>query len=211
MIDAKRKQEPRGNSEERQRWLQRAFVALTREFARLDYAVPDNVRMSVGFPVGGGKGARAIGQCWGPQSSQDGHAEIFVSPELGVTTDAKAHAESVNALQVLAHEMAHAIVGVDAGHKKPFKQCATAIGLEGKMTATVAGPVFEDWATGFIEKHGTFPMGKLVKWKRIGKQGTRLLKCECGECGYIARVTRKWLDDAGAPICPIDQVQLECE
>jgi hypothetical protein len=40
------------------------------------------------------------------------------------------------------------------------------------------------------------------------KQGTRLIKCECPECGYIARVTAKWLDEAGAPICPTDQISM---
>ena len=32
--------------------------------------------------------------------------------------------------------------------------------------------------------------------------GTRLLKAECGECGYTVRVTKKWLEAKGAPICP---------
>ena len=31
--------------------------------------------------------------------------------------------------------------------------------------------------------------------------GSRLLKVECGTCGYIARVTRVWLDEVGAPFC----------
>jgi hypothetical protein len=34
------------------------------------------------------------------------------------------------------------------------------------------------------------------------KQTTRLIKCECAECGYLARVTRLWLDTKGAPQCP---------
>jgi hypothetical protein len=31
---------------------------------------------------------------------------------------------------------------------------------------------------------------------------TRLLKAECEECGYTVRVTKKWLEAKGAPICP---------
>jgi hypothetical protein len=34
------------------------------------------------------------------------------------------------------------------------------------------------------------------------KQKARLLKAECGDCGYTVRVTRKWVDEAGAPHCP---------
>ena len=37
---------------------------------------------------------------------------------------------------------------------------------------------------------------------RPKKQSTRLLKCECPTCGYIARVAWKWLEDKGAPHCP---------
>lgn len=175
-----------------------------------EYTVPDNLRASCGFPHGGRKG-HAIGQCWGPQCSADGHAELFVSPELGVTSDAKAEEQSIFALAVLAHEMVHAIVGVEAGHKSPFKKLATRINLEGKMTATVPGEKFKQWGQGAIKRIGTFPMGKLNKASRIGKQATRLLKCECEYCGYVARVTRKWLDDAGAPICPTDQKEMICD
>ena len=31
---------------------------------------------------------------------------------------------------------------------------------------------------------------------------TRLIKTQCGHCGYIARVTRRWIADVGAPLCP---------
>jgi hypothetical protein len=34
------------------------------------------------------------------------------------------------------------------------------------------------------------------------KQVARLIKCECAECGYVARVARQWIDDQGAPHCP---------
>ena len=34
------------------------------------------------------------------------------------------------------------------------------------------------------------------------KQGTRLLKCECLVCGYTVRITQKWIDDVGLPVCP---------
>jgi len=27
------------------------------------------------------------------------------------------------------------------------------------------------------------------------KQVARLIKCECAECGYVARVARQWIDD----------------
>ena len=35
------------------------------------------------------------------------------------------------------------------------------------------------------------------------KQAARMLKCECLGCGYTVRTARKWLETAGAPLCPI--------
>jgi hypothetical protein len=34
------------------------------------------------------------------------------------------------------------------------------------------------------------------------KQAARLIKCECTECGYVARVARQWIDNQGTPHCP---------
>ncbi len=31
-----------------------------------------------------------------------------------------------------------------------------------------------------------------------------MLKCECVTCGYTVRTARKWLEEAGAPLCPIE-------
>src|SRR3546814_10205757 len=36
------------------------------------------------------------------------------------------------------------------------------------------------------------------------KQKTLMLKCECAMCGYTVRTARKWLELAGAPLCPIE-------
>jgi hypothetical protein len=39
---------------------------------------------------------------------------------------------------------------------------------------------------------------------------TRLLKAICGDCAYTVRVTRRWLDELGAPLCPCNREPLEC-
>ena len=56
------------------------------------------------------------------------------------------------------------------------------------------------------EKLGPYPHASLMINKREGKQTTRLLKVQCPECGYVARVTRKWLDEVGGPLCPVHKV-----
>lgn len=206
----KAKLAPQGTDIERAKWLTKAAADVGKEFVKLGYTVPETVRVSVGFPKGR-HGKKPVGQCWGSQASDDGHAEIFISPELGVTNDKAKATETVLVLATLAHEIAHAIVGFEAKHGKVFTKCAYDIGLEGKPTATVAGPTFDDWARRWIDKHGTFPMGRLNKVGQVGKQTTRLIKCECLGCGYVARVTRKWIDEAGAPICPTDNEPLQCD
>lgn len=187
----------------RQQWLDKADAALVQWFASKGYKVPLNRRCSVGFPKGGSGRRHAIGQCWPEAASGDGHFETFISPELQ---------DSVEVLATQAHEYAHATVGLAAGHKAPFKKCAEAIGLTGKMTATVAGPEFKEWSAKLVEKIGQFPGAKLnVGSGRFKKQSTRLLKCECEQCGYTARVTKKWIESVGAPVCPADEIPLSCD
>lgn len=41
------------------------------------------------------------------------------------------------------------------------------------------------------------------------RQSTRLNKVSCPDCGYTARVTRKWIAAKGAPICPCSHVPME--
>lgn len=188
----------------RQMWIEAGAEALRERFASVGYTVPKNVRVSIGWPKGSHGKGRAIGQCWGADASSDKHFEVFVSPELGEK------AASIQILGVIAHEFAHATVGIAAGHKKPFALCATAVGLTGKMTATTESPEFIDWAKGVVKKLGEYPAGRLSFAGRK-KQSTRLLKCECEECGYNVRVTRKWVESAGAPLCPTDEVSMKCD
>lgn len=186
----------------REQWLVRATGLLRPLFKSNGFDIPANVKTACGFPSCGGlsQRKRTIGQCWGDTQSESKVFEIFISPTI---------AEPVEVLAVLAHELTHATVGLKAGHKKPFKQCATAIGLEGKMTSTTAGEAFKQFAAGAIKTLGDYPHGVLNASSRIKSQSTRLIKCACPECGYTARTTRVWLDGPGAPICPACNVQTE--
>ena len=78
---------------------------------------------------------------------------------------------------------------------------ATSLGLEGKMTATVAGADLKVKLDALAAKLGPYPHAALTPGMRTGKQGTRMLKVTCPEDGYTLRATRKWLD-MGLPTCP---------
>lgn len=187
----------------REEWLMVAVEKLRPWFAEQEYTVPANVRVSCGWPSKSAlaRKSRRIGECWTFEASAAGQFEIFISPALD---------DSSRVLDVLIHELVHATVGLQAGHKAPFKRCATAMGLEGKMTATVAGEALKVRLNKLIEEVGKYPHGQLDKMTNgEKKQGTRLLKVVCPDCGYTCRITQKWLD-RGVPTCPEGtEMQLE--
>lgn len=181
----------------REAWLNAGIVALRPHFAAVDYVVPDNVRVTCGFPSKGAlprKGGMTRGQCWSDTASEGKVFEIFLSPFL---------AEPATVLLVLSHELVHATVGLAANHGKLFKRCANAIGLVGKMRTATPSPELEAALAGIAQALGAYPHQELKHMTTgVAKQPTRLLKAECGPCGYTVRVTRKWVDTAGAPLCP---------
>ena len=115
-------------------------------------------------------------------------------------------ADVTEVLAVLVHELMHHAAGVEAGHRAPFKRLMRPLGLAGKPTATepntneLDGPVFADLYGPTLEVLGPYPHAKVTP-PEPKKQGTRMLKCECPQCGYICRTTAKWAD-WGAPLCP---------
>lgn len=187
-----------GKAMNREDWLKASTVALRAHFATHGYTVPDNVRATCGFPSRSAMAARKrrLGECWSAEASAGAVFEVFISPIM---------ADSIEVLAILAHELVHATVGLKAGHGNTFKRCATAIGLEGKMTSTTAGDAFKRFAKDFVARIGAYPHSELNPRVGVKKQSTRLIKCACDECGYTVRVARTWLENAGAPICPLDR------
>ncbi|MBO0736570.1 MAG: transcription elongation protein SprT [Alphaproteobacteria bacterium] len=174
-------------------------MRLEPRFRELGFELP-GIRVTCGFPSGralNGSKSQTIGQCWPGHASKDGTVEVMVSPVRD---------EPMKVLGILAHELVHAAVGCEHGHKGPFQKLAKAIGLTGRMTATEEGPDFVKLAEPIIAELGEYPHAALNASARK-KQGTRMLKAECdgeGEgCGYTVRITRKWVDEVGPPLCPI--------
>lgn len=170
----------------RETWLNKAIAALSKDIFKpmLDgRAIPDSIKVSVGFPAGSrGANMSAIGQCWNPLASGGNFIEIFISPVLD---------EPSRVLDVLCHEMVHAIVGLDAKHGPKFRSLAVAIGLTGRMTATEASPELAEKLAGIAKKIGTFPHAALQP-EESGrkKQTTRLIKVSCPTCDNVARQSR---------------------
>lgn len=191
------------NFSTREEWLVGAVEALRPIFGEHDAEIP-TVKVSVGWPGGRGKKNAVIGQCWHPDAAKDGAAHIFISPVLD---------DSVRVLDVLAHELVHAVDHNESGHRGAFAKLAKAIGLEGKMTATVAGDELKGRLTEIAGHLGGYPHGALVSMGDGAdgpkKQSTRMLKVECAQgSGYKVRLTRQWLDEYGAPFCPCHEERM---
>lgn len=178
----------------REQWLALMVDALRDDFHVIGCPVPDKVRVSCGWPSRSalGTGKRRIGEAWSPRSSADGTHETFLSPCL---------ADPIEVGAVLVHELVHHAVGCEHGHKGPFRKVALAMGLAGKMTATVASDALRQRLHAIVERIGPYPHAKLDGASGRKKQGTRMLKVACPACGCLCRMTRQWLDDAGAPQC----------
>ena len=184
--------------ETREQWLQAGVAILNAKvFRSADLTAPKDAKVCCSWP-GGGSRQKTIGECWSRSASKAKVNEMFISPRLDNPTEA---------LAVLAHEMIHAIDDCKNGHKAPFRKMATAIGLEGKMKATVAGEALQAQLVTIAGELGDYPHSALSTAGRK-KQSTRLIKCTCPECGYVARVAQKWID-VGAPVCPEDNISME--
>lgn len=184
----------------REEWLNN-FINVARDlFAAEGYTIPENVRITCGFPSKSATARknRRIGECWDSSASNGRVFEIFVSPVLD---------DALTVASVAAHELAHATVGLEAGHRAPFVKCVKAIGLEGKATATVAGPKFAEWFGKQDNVLGAYPHQALNATSGKKKDTTRMLKVECPHCKdegtpYIVRMSASAYE-RGAPICPI--------
>lgn len=176
----------------REEWLN-AFMHKARPvFKQRGFELPDKVRVSVGFMF---RSPKAIGQCWHESASADGTREVFINPII---------ADSAHVADIVTHELCHTLFGPDEKHGKNFKAAAYGMGLEGKATATTAGDDWRAWAFPILAKLGPFPHAAIDPASSgVKKQTTRLLKCECGDCGFIFRATAKHVNGK-ALRCPDD-------
>ena len=175
----------------REGWLLDLVKLLRPMFAEHGAELPANIRVSCSWPGGGSKRTR-IGEAWSPTCSSDGAHETFLSPLMS---------DPAQVAHILVHELVHHAVGVAAGHRAPFRKLAVALGLEGKMTATVAGPELAAKLAKLTDKLGPYPHGGMTSASARSKQTTRMLKVQCTSCGCVLRMTRTWLDDVGPPTC----------
>lgn len=176
----------------RENWLLEAVDIMRPWFEEHGATVPELVRVSVGFGKRMRKGT--IGVCYSSKAASDGVHQLYMSPVLD---------DAVKVLSTLMHELIHAWDDCKSGHRGEFRRVAVALGLTGKMTATVAGDELVTRLQDVAGKLGPYPHSALNISELGPKQSTRLLKVHAPDCcGMIVRITRKWLDEVGYPFCP---------
>jgi hypothetical protein len=203
----------------REDWLGAATTLIAQVLAdRADLEVPA-VRVACGWPSRGGTKAknRTLGECWNPEASGDAHAEVFISPMEN---------DALRVVQILTHELIHACLPKGTGHKGPFVAAAKAVGFEAPFTALNPSDALTEWTQRVVDALPAYPHAKINPGAEGEKktQSTRMIKAVCEEildsddldapgpaCGYQVRLTRKWIDEVGAPICPRCQVAMQVE
>jgi hypothetical protein len=178
----------------REKWLQDAVEAMRPLYAEAGTPLPELVKASFGFPSR--KPLKVLGQCH--YTATDKIPQVYVTPRL---------ADSAEVLSTLAHELCHAALPAEVGHKRQFSALGTRLGLVGKPTEMGAGPELLVRLNAIVSAIGPVPHSALTLANIAKVQSTRLLKCTCPECGYTVRVTRKWLDVA-MPTCTVCQVEM---
>jgi hypothetical protein len=188
--------------ETREEWLMAAVEQLRPLFKQAGTPLPEAMRFTVSFPWQGARG-NIIGQHFPVSVSKDGTHEMLVHPKLD---------DPYAVVGVIAHELVHAALPPASKHGRDFAKLGKAVGLTGKPKHMGNGPEFDKTVTDpMLKILGAYPHAGFDWTNRGGmkKQTTRLLKCECAACGYIARVSAKWIDEVGPPICPTDEMPME--
>ena len=215
-------------------WVSAATDGLIAIYRNLGYEVPEGITVKphLSFPHKGGwqgpntgKG-KVVGMAYHETSDPEGRTRHFlvtlalanaIGSKTGVLDRLGDDERECGVLDVIAHELAHTIVGNDHGHDKVFTECIRRIGLAGKPTATYAGKRFVELTADLQAALGVYPHKGMSVRSKV--QDTRLVKVACttpqddgsigcdtgdGKGAYNLNMTRKWLDDErfGAPYCP---------
>lgn len=187
----------------REQWLRAATEAMRPWLAEIGVVLPDSIATSVGFAKYGPP--RSIGQCWNPSSTPGGVTSVFICPTLS---------EPVKVLDVLLHELVHAGVGTEAGHKGLFVKAVRQLGLKGKPTATYA----EEGGALYAKLHelavelGPYPHSPIIKSgpKRAPGGGwVKLMSIQ--DENYIIRISPKAFKENGVPTDPWGEKMVEAE
>lgn len=175
----------------REKWLNNLATGMHKWFRDLGFPLP-KTQVQTAFPSSG-KRTKKLTESW----LQDGQ-DMFV---IVVRPDAD---DSMHIACALAFQLCQIAVGQRDEHGLLFKHLAISIGLSGQRKEDQPGALFKELVAPLLKKLGPLPESSITlsKTDQHKPQPTRLRKVSCLECGYVVRVSRKWLDEKGPPHCP---------
>lgn len=165
-------------------------------------SLTEKLNVSCSWPSKGGiaRKKRTVGQCWGNMASKGNEVELFISPTLDTAFEVA---------EVLVHELLHAAVGTREKHNRRFARGCAVLGLEGKPTATKAGPELAGDLKALLLAFPEYPHKGLEYVAPLKSEKSRQLKVYCkndekcpsfgeGGKGFLFRLTRTWIEQLRA-------------
>ena len=125
----------------------------------------------------------AVGICWHSITSEGNHRRIEIDRETS---------DTIKALEIVAHEVSHAVTSEGTGHKGAFLELVFGVfKLGGIPTATAPTEEFKNLIWNWLEQNGTYPHIRFVD--RRPRQTTRMVKIACidMDCGGATRASIK--------------------
>jgi hypothetical protein len=177
----------------REEWLQHAITAFVVEWSKVGVAVPSDVRVSCSFP-GGGAANKRIGECWPRARSLGKVNEVFINPVLE---------NALVVLDVLGHELLHAVDDCKSGHKGAFNALSKMVGYSGGKHSSAATDEAKRFLTALAGKLGPYPHSSVILTAKKTAENKGVHKFHCPEHGHILYSTAKQVDEFGAPKCNV--------
>jgi len=195
----------------REDWMQQIGDAILDDILMPHAEKLDLDRPQVGymtsFPPAVRKPEAVLGFCMSRDCSTDRVNRVSLNPGID---------DSLKAAAVLTHELIHAILDNQDGHKLRFAKIAKAVGFAVPLDQFNPTPALFDALQPYIDFLGPIPTDAVLlpSYRAKPKQKSRQIKCECSACGFTFRAPMKQLiklhAESPCPVCEeIDTLEIE--
>lgn len=134
---------------ERELWLVRAVHRLRPVIAGRGLVLPNRITVRAGETSLSNSGSgHALGECWPSTATTDGVPGIVINATI---------TNPATILSTLVHELVHAADDCISQHGQWFVAWARALGLEGNMPSTYAGPRLQRTLGAIARDLGAYP------------------------------------------------------
>lgn len=170
---------------------------LDAECTKFDLKRPP-VKYSISFAPNTRTGSKTMGVCHTRAVSTGGFNEIFISPELSGD-------DSATVVGVLLHELIHAYLDNEDGHKGRFAKIAKAVGFTTPLTTFRPSDELSELLQSYVDLCGPIPHAALNYSDKKKQRGRHLLvKCTTEGCTFKFRTSRAQIDSmnyCGCLVC----------